>query len=71
MDLIIAMVKAGVGVTLLPSSMCNKSSLENLVAIPVIEPVLSYQLALANNKNSYQSRSCQAWNQLAIEKLTM
>ncbi|OAT47087.1 LysR family regulatory protein [Proteus hauseri ATCC 700826] len=71
LDLIIAMVKAGVGVTLLPSSMCNKSSLENLVAIPVIEPVLSYQLALANNKNSYQSRSCQAWNQLAIEKLTM
>lgn len=70
LDLIIAMVKAGVGVTLLPNSMCNKNPIENLVAIPVIDPVLSYQLALANNKNSYQSRSCQAWNQLAIEKLT-
>lgn len=69
LDLIIAMVKAGVGITLLPDSMCNKNPIDDVIAIPVIDPILSYQLALANNKNSYQSRSCQAWNRLAIEKL--
>lgn len=69
LDLIIAMVKAGVGVTLLPNSMCNKNPIDNLAIIPVIEPELSYKLALANNKNNYQSRSCKAWTQLAIEKL--
>ncbi|OAT22612.1 LysR substrate-binding domain-containing protein [Proteus myxofaciens] len=69
LDLIIAMVKAGVGITLLPESMCSKNPVDSLVFIPVIEPELSYQLALANPKNSYQSRSCQAWNNLALEKL--
>ncbi|MBG6040536.1 LysR family transcriptional regulator [Proteus mirabilis] len=69
LDLIIAMVKAGVGITLLPNSMCNKYPIDNLVVIPIASPRLSYQLALATNQNSYQSRSCQAWNKLAIEKL--
>ncbi|MGK5745363.1 LysR family transcriptional regulator [Proteus mirabilis] len=69
LDLIIAMVKAGVGITLLPNSMCNKYPIDDLVVIPITSPRLSYQLALATNQNSYQSRSCQAWNKLAIEKL--
>lgn len=69
LDLIIAMVKAGVGITLLPNSMCNKYPIDDLVVIPITSPTLSYQLALATNQNSYQSRSCQAWNKLAIEKL--
>lgn len=71
LDLIIAMVKAGVGVTLLPNSMCNKNPIDDLVVLPVVEPTLSYQIALANNKNGYKSRSCQAWDQLAREKLTI
>ncbi|MBI6340093.1 LysR family transcriptional regulator [Proteus sp. PR00224] len=71
LDLIIAMVKAGVGVTLLPKSMCNKNPIDDLVVLPVVEPTLSYQIALANNKNGYKSRSCQAWDQLAREKLTI
>ncbi len=69
LDLIIAMVKAGVGITLLPNSMCNKNPIDELVVLPVVDPILSYQIALANNKNSYKSRSCQAWDQLAREKL--
>ncbi|UBH63192.1 LysR family transcriptional regulator [Proteus vulgaris] len=69
LDLIIAMVKAGVGVTLLPGSMCNKNPIDDLIVLPVVEPTLSYQLALANNKSSYKSRSCQAWDRLAREKL--
>lgn len=63
------MVKAGVGVTLLPGSMCNKNPIDDLIVLPVVEPTLSYQLALANNKSSYKSRSCQAWDRLAREKL--
>lgn len=69
LDLIIAMVKAGVGMTLLPNSMFNKNPIDDLVVIPVVEPTLSYQLALASTRNSYKSRSCQAWDQLAREKL--
>lgn len=41
LDLIIAMVKAGVGVTLLPNSMCNKNPIDDLVVVPVVEPTLS------------------------------
>ena len=44
------MVKAGVGITLLPNSMCNKNPIDDLVVVPVVEPTLSYQIALANNK---------------------
>lgn len=68
LDLIIAMVSAGVGITLLPDSMWRNRRIDGLAIIPVISPVLSYDLALANVKG-YQSRSCRAWNTLAREKL--
>lgn len=62
------MVSAGVGITLLPDSMWRNRRIDGLAIIPVISPVLSYDLALANVKG-YQSRSCRAWNALAREKL--
>lgn len=68
LDLIIAMVRAGVGITLLPDSMWHGRRVDGLAIIPVTDPVLSYDLALANVKG-YQSRSCRAWNALAREKL--
>lgn len=40
LDLVTAMVRAGVGVTLLPDSMWNKTRADGLSIIPVIEPVL-------------------------------
>lgn len=69
LDLVIAMVKAGVGITLLPESIYDKNPIDDLAIVSVIDPVLSYRLALANNKNNYQSLSCREWNKLAMEKL--
>jgi DNA-binding transcriptional LysR family regulator len=68
LDLIIAMVSAGVGITLLPDSIWRIHRREGLAAISVTDPVLSYDLALANVKG-YQSRSSLAWNELAQEML--
>ncbi|EMI2314379.1 LysR family transcriptional regulator [Providencia rettgeri] len=69
LDLVTAMVKAGVGVTLLPDSMWNKSNSKGLSAISVIEPVLSYDLALATLKSSHQNRRVKLWHDLAVEML--
>lgn len=69
LDLVTAMVRAGVGITLLPDSMWNKTRADGLSIIPVVEPVLSYELALATLKNIPQSRRAKAWHDLAIEML--
>ncbi|MEQ5042353.1 LysR family transcriptional regulator [Providencia manganoxydans] len=69
LDLVTAMVRAGVGITLLPGSMWNKTRTDGVAIIPVIEPVLSYELALATLKNSSQTRKAQAWNALSREIL--
>jgi len=68
LDLIIAMVSAGVGITLLPDSIWRIHRREGLAAISVTDPILSYDLALANVKG-YQSRNSLAWNELAHEML--
>ena len=57
-----------IGVTLLPESMWRIHRTDGLAAVSVADPVLSYDLALANMKG-YQSRSCLAWNTLAREML--
>lgn len=69
LDLVTAMVKAGVGISLLPESMWRTTSAEGLSIIPVIEPILAYDLALATLKNQQQSRRAQAWHDLAVEML--
>ena len=63
----IAMVHAGVGITLLPRSVRISNLSEDFVAIPLTDPELSYELALVRCKAQYQSRSCHQWNQLAAE----
>lgn len=69
LDLVTAMVRAGVGVTLLPESMWRKTSSEGLSIIPVIEPVLTYDIALATLKGHQQSRRALAWHNLAVDML--
>lgn len=69
LDLVTAMVKAGVGITLLPDSMWHKTSSEGLSIIPVVEPTLSYELALATLKSQHQSQRARAWHSLAVEML--
>lgn len=69
LDLVTAMVRAGVGVTLLPKSMWHTTNSEGLAIIPVIEPTLSYEIALATLKNHQQSRRAKAWHDLALDML--
>ncbi|MGG4662409.1 LysR family transcriptional regulator [Providencia vermicola] len=69
LDLVTAMVRAGVGITLLPDSMWHKTSSAGLSIIPVIEPILAYDLALATLKNNRQSRRAKAWHDLALSML--
>ncbi|BBV01759.1 LysR family transcriptional regulator [Providencia hangzhouensis] len=66
LDLVTAMVRAGVGVTLLPDSMWQNTSSVGLSVIPVIEPILAYDIALATVKNHHQSRRAKAWHDLAL-----
>ncbi|ACZ77848.1 LysR family transcriptional regulator [Dickeya parazeae] len=68
LDLIIAMVVAGVGITLLPESMCRARKIDGVVTLPVSNPILSYELALVNFKG-YKSRNVLAWNVLARKML--
>jgi DNA-binding transcriptional LysR family regulator len=68
-DLVIAMVRAGMGVTIFPRSMWNKFARRELVAIPLVEPKLSYEVALVRHTGSYVSRSCQAWVEVAATAL--
>ncbi|MEQ5184809.1 LysR family transcriptional regulator [Providencia alcalifaciens] len=71
LDLVMAMVRAGVGITLLPESMWKKNHIEGLSIIPVTEPILAYELALATLKESHPSRRATAWIELALEMLNM
>ncbi|AOJ11910.1 LysR family transcriptional regulator [Burkholderia mayonis] len=69
LDLVIAMVRSGMGATILPHTLWNKIASPELVAIPLINPRLSYELALVRRSGSYVSRSCKAWVMIAATAL--
>lgn len=71
LDLVMAMVRAGVGVTLLPESMWQKNHIDGLSIIPVTEPVLAYELALSTLKGAHPSRRANAWIALALKMLNV
>lgn len=69
LDLVIAMVRSGMGVTIFPQTLWDKIASPELVAIPLVNPRLSYELALVRRSGSYVSRSCQAWIMIASTAL--
>ncbi|WP_268738020.1 LysR substrate-binding domain-containing protein [Paraburkholderia dioscoreae] len=69
LDLVIAMVRSGMGVTIFPQTLWNRIASSELVAIPLTHPRLSYELALVRRSGSYVSRSCQAWIMIASTAL--
>ncbi|WP_369311346.1 LysR family transcriptional regulator [Providencia rettgeri] len=71
LDLVTGLVRAGVGITLLPDSMWHNTSSDGLAIIPVVEPTLTYDLALATLKCHQKSRRAQAWHNLAITMLNI
>lgn len=69
LELVIAMVRAGMGVTVLPKPVWDQHASSELVAIPITDPSLSYELALVRRVGSYLSRSCLAWIAIAAQIL--
>ena len=63
------MVRAGMGVTVLPKPVWDQNASSGLVAIPITNPTLSYELALARRVGGYLSRSCLAWIAIAAKIL--
>ncbi|MGM7724006.1 cidABC operon transcriptional activator CidR [Metabacillus sp. Hm71] len=62
------MVASKLGVSLLPESICRHLK-RNVRAVKVIEPSISWNLALIWRKNAYISNAAKAWLQFTKEKL--
>ncbi|PLZ04013.1 LysR family transcriptional regulator [Burkholderia sp. WAC0059] len=69
LDLIVSMVSSGMGVALLPATACRTIRSARLVTVPVVEPTVSYELALVRCRDTYVSRSCLAWIEVAAQVL--
>jgi hypothetical protein len=63
------MVRSAKGVTILPQTLWTKIASPELVAIPLVNPKISYELALVRRSGSYVSRSCHAWIMIAATAL--
>lgn len=61
LDLVMAMVRSGMGISLLPYSVWKSNTVPHLTAITVSEPPLQYDLALIRRSGSFISRSCNMW----------
>jgi DNA-binding transcriptional LysR family regulator len=68
-DFVIAMVGAGMGVTVLPKGVWDQNASPEFAAIPITNPTLSYEIALIRRVGGYLSRSCLAWISTAAQIL--
>lgn len=69
LDLIVSMVTSGMGVSLLPETACREMTSPRLVVVPVVDPQISYELALVRPRGSYLTASCKAWIEVAASVL--
>jgi DNA-binding transcriptional LysR family regulator len=68
-DFIIALVGAGVGIALLPEPYCRPLDPARYTRVPVVEPEISWDMALAWRKDGYLSKAARAWLEVARETL--
>jgi DNA-binding transcriptional LysR family regulator len=69
LDLIVSMVTSGMGIALLPESVCRKTRSTRLSVVAVIDPVVTYELALVRPRDAYLSRGGRAWVEIAAKVL--
>jgi DNA-binding transcriptional LysR family regulator len=69
LDLVVSMVTSGMGVALLPETVCRKTRSVRLAVVTIANPVMSYELALVRHRDAYLSRSGRAWIDIAAEVL--
>jgi DNA-binding transcriptional LysR family regulator len=68
-DFITALVGAGVGIALLPEPYCRPLDPERYTIVPVVEPEISWDMAIAWRKDGYLSNAARAWLDVARETL--
>jgi DNA-binding transcriptional LysR family regulator len=69
LDLIVSMVTSGMGVALLPESVCRKTRSTRLAVVAIADPVVTYELALVRPREAYLSRGGRAWVEIAAKVL--
>ncbi|MWV46310.1 LysR family transcriptional regulator [Paenibacillus sp. HJL G12] len=60
-DFIGEMVGADLGIAMLPDTICRALDSTKVLAVPLIDPVIPWQLAIAWKRDCYLSRAAQAW----------
>jgi DNA-binding transcriptional LysR family regulator len=68
-DLIVSMVASGMGVALLPESVCRKTRSARLAVVAVVDPVVTYELALVRARESFFEPGGRAWVEIAAKVL--
>jgi len=67
-DFIAALVGAGIGVALLPRMIANAKQRDDVIIVPLREPELDWNMALAWRRGGYLSAAAQAWLRLVAEQ---
>ncbi|WP_411344155.1 cidABC operon transcriptional activator CidR [Paenibacillus sp. WLX1005] len=68
-DLISEMVGAGLGIALLPETICSQINQEHLHIIPGIQPVIPWQLGMIWHRERYLSFAAREWLRFTREKM--
>ncbi|CAB3754625.1 hypothetical protein LMG29739_01977 [Paraburkholderia solisilvae] len=69
LDLVLAMVASGMGITVLPRSVIERTNVRHFVSVPIVKPAIHFELALVRPRESYVSHGCRAWLELAAGAL--
>jgi len=70
-DFISEMVKANLGIALLPESICKQLKGSEVVSIPLIEPAIPWHLGIIWRKDRYLSFAAREWIRFTREHLRM
>lgn len=68
-DLISRMVAAGMGIALLPETICRDIDRSRIAVIPLTEPVIPWQLGMIWRKDRYLSFAAREWITFAMNVL--
>ncbi|WP_277468126.1 MULTISPECIES: LysR family transcriptional regulator [unclassified Paenibacillus] len=68
-DLISRMVEAGMGIALLPETICRDMDRTRIAVIPLTEPVIPWQLGMIWRRDRYLSFAAREWIAFAMEVL--
>jgi len=69
LDFVLAMVASGMGITVLPRSVIERTSAGHFVTVPIVKPAIHFELALVRPQEKYVSHECRAWVELAADVL--